>query len=329
LTEDLSYILCSNRTCQCKDGFSGAATKHNKCNCLPPNTVTIDETGEATCTPAQFEQPPNCSYQWECMVVSENYNYVNCSNNQCTCKDGFSGNATTDSKCDCLPPNTIVYENNEAFCVPPQTQAPGCTAIWECLSVTENYNYVNCSAGQCVCRDGFSGNATTEGRCNCVAPNMIVYQNNVAFCLPPDTQPPQTQSPQALACTQITDCQNVSENFNFVQCVNGTCQCRDGFSGNATTDSRCNCLPPNTFVIQDNNSVICRPQFFPYDSVGCTEKWECINVTADYNFVFCESGSCACKDGFSGNATAVNQCNCTAPNSVVFENNEIFCRPGN
>lgn len=44
-----------------------------------------------------------CNFQWECAVVSESYNYVDCVDHACACneKQGFSGAATPADKCRC------------------------------------------------------------------------------------------------------------------------------------------------------------------------------------------------------------------------------------
>jgi len=45
-------------------------------------------------------------------------------------------------------------------------------------------------------------------------------------------------------CFGRHQCNDVSTNQDFVQCVGGKCQCRDelGFSGSATTDDKCRCI---------------------------------------------------------------------------------------
>jgi len=53
-----------------------------------------------------------------------------------------------------------------------------------------------------------------------------------------------------LACTSDKDCKTVSEKKDYVQCLNGVCACRtsQGFSGDATTTSKCSCAAPGQVV---------------------------------------------------------------------------------
>jgi len=46
-----------------------------------------------------------------------------------------------------------------------------------------------------------------------------------------------------LACTAQYQCASVASDFNYVQCVNGQCQCltANGFNGTATTTDKCRC----------------------------------------------------------------------------------------
>jgi len=55
---------------------------------------------------------------------------------------------------------------------------------WQCSSVTNNYNYVNCyNSTTCACRDrqGFDNKATVDDKCSC--PNgLIYYVDGLAYC---------------------------------------------------------------------------------------------------------------------------------------------------
>jgi hypothetical protein len=283
-SEDFNYVFCNEGICACKDGFSGNATDGNKCDCIAPNVVVYENNQTFCRIPQETLTPsvPECTESSQCIEVSEHYNYVICSEGgKCICKDGFSGNATTDSKCDCIAPNEVIYEMNEAFCRPTEipdesdepipTESPECSAQWECMGVAEHINYVLCVEGQCICKVGFSGNATTESKCSCPAPNVLVYENGEASCNPPTETtapetdapiPPETISPPCL-CSAQYECTSVTENYNFVLCSEeGKCICRDGFSGNATLTSKCNCLEPNT-IAYENNLAVCKPPQLP------------------------------------------------------------------
>jgi hypothetical protein len=90
----------------------------------------------------------------------------------------------------------------------------------------------------------------------------------------------------ALSCSEQYQCTSVSEDYNYVQCVSGKCQCRtsSGFVGAATSEDKCRCPfgvywgsngpqckqcdPPRSIVWLDGN---------PY----CVDGAECEELTAD------------------------------------------------
>jgi len=65
------------------------------------------------------------------------------------------------------------------------TMALQCTRQHECTSVSQNYNYVTCLNGECVCRDdlGFSGAATTASKCRCLTPNNVYWSETDPYCI--------------------------------------------------------------------------------------------------------------------------------------------------
>lgn len=51
----------------------------------------------------------------------------------------------------------------------------------------------------------------------------------------------------SLSCTEQYQCRSVATDYNYVNCVSGTCQCSSlGFSGNATISNPCQCPSPNS-----------------------------------------------------------------------------------
>jgi len=68
----------------------------------------------------------NCTEQWECLSVSDDYHYVDCVNRQCVCltNQGFTGNATDSRPCTCASGNEVLWKNNHPYClnVPLATQ---------------------------------------------------------------------------------------------------------------------------------------------------------------------------------------------------------------
>jgi len=234
VTEHFNYVICKDRKCMCKDGFSGNATIEDKCKCLPPNTV-VYENSEALCKPPPETQPPEtqpptgCTERWECMGVSEHFNFVLCIDGKCKCRDGFSGNATTLSKCNCLPPNILSYEINEAICKPPPETQPPETQPPETQPPETQPPETQPPETQ--------------------PPETQPPETQPPETQPPETQPPETQPPTG--CTQQWECMGVSDHFNFVLCIDGKCTCKEGFSGNATIGNKCTCLAPNSVIYEN------------------------------------------------------------------------------
>lgn len=65
------------------------------------------------------------------------------------------------------------------------TNGLSCMQQYECQSVTVDYNYAGCYAGECKCiiELGFSGNATTLSKCDCLPPSSVYWLNNLPYCL--------------------------------------------------------------------------------------------------------------------------------------------------
>jgi hypothetical protein len=64
---------------------------------------------------------------------------------------------------------------------------------------------------------------------------------------------------QALSCTQHYQCNSVTTDYNYVDCLDGQCQCLsdlNGFSGLATTASKCSC-PSGWEVYWKNGQPYC------------------------------------------------------------------------
>lgn len=63
--------------------------------------------------------------------------------------------------------------------------ALACSATWECTSVSNDYNYVECMNGACVCKEalGFTGAATTASKCGCAAPNKVYWEGGAPYCI--------------------------------------------------------------------------------------------------------------------------------------------------
>lgn len=60
-----------------------------------------------------------------------------------------------------------------------------CIQQWQCLSVTEDYNYVQCVDNVCQCRSnlGFEGTATANDPCRCSSPKSVHWDSSDPYCL--------------------------------------------------------------------------------------------------------------------------------------------------
>lgn len=62
-------------------------------------------------------------------------------------------------------------------------------------------------------------------------------------------------------------------------------------------------------------------------ALSCTENYECLPVSQDYNFVECLDNVCVCKtdSGFVGDAKVTSMCDCPSPRIVRWDTGEPFC----
>ncbi len=61
----------------------------------------------------------NCESTWQCSELTNDYNYVECLNNVCKCRDklGFTGSATSQDKCNCPFPKYVIWKDSSPYCV--------------------------------------------------------------------------------------------------------------------------------------------------------------------------------------------------------------------
>lgn len=126
-------------------------------------------------------------------------------------------------------------------------------------------------------------------------------------------------------CSTRSECTDVSDDWNYVDCISGECKCQPGFFGNASVTNKCQCSLPNV-VYYINGTVYCANK---YDAPYCTVQSSsiCNSVSVDSNFVFCVNNKCQCSTkGFSGNGTIANKCKCVLPNTADhWKNNSVYC----
>jgi len=112
-----------------------------------------------------------------------------------------------------------------------------CDADWQCAASGANYDFATCENGFCACAPNFIGSAIPEDVCRCdtdSGKHLAWDENGNPFCL------------NAGVC-QVGDmvrtdlCADYTQNFMFVECDGGHCQCASGFQGSATASDQCRC----------------------------------------------------------------------------------------
>jgi len=82
-----------------------------------------------------------------------------------------------------------------------------------------------------------------------------------------------------LSCTQTYQCSSVSADYNFVDCISGTCVCKNSFLGNATAQSPCSCPYTIAWAAGTPICIQCNaPRSIMYDEHGyprCVSIAEC------------------------------------------------------
>jgi len=134
----------------------------------------------------------------------------------------------------CCAEGTICT-TDEGDSSPNCASATSCTQDYQCASLGDQYGYSYCQNGYCQCRQSFQGASTPTDKCSCQPPSQVVFdQNGNPNCLSPGQCSVGGQNLQYL-CADFTD------NYEFIQCENGYCQCLPGFQGLATATSKCSC----------------------------------------------------------------------------------------
>lgn len=231
--------------------------------------------------------------------------------------------------CHCPSSFTLVWENGIPFCR--DNRIPlACTAQWQCDDVTENFHFVECNtSGICSCRleQGFLGSGTIDDPCHCPANNSLVWQDGLLFCL---------NASLPLECTQQWQCQEVSTDFNYVECTDaGLCRCRleAGFLGAATQDDPCRC---NLTVVWINSIAYCldvptearlESTQDPALAMECQEHFQCSNASTLFQGVDCLDGRCICANerGFTGLGTDAMPCRCEDPRIILWQDGIPYC----
>jgi len=124
-----------------------------------------------------------------------------------------------------------------------------CEADWECATSGANYDFATCVNGFCACGNNFIGSAIPEDVCRCdtASGNHLAYdQNGNPNCLLAGVC-------QVGNLVRTDLCADYTQNYMFIQCNSGNCQCVDGFQGSATAADQCRC--DNTLTWTPNGPV--------------------------------------------------------------------------
>jgi len=170
---------------------------------------------------------PQDPYAFGVSCTSGNYTIYECSQGG-SCDSNFCTAIT-------VQPTNVCQDRTKYSCSGSNLQS--CQQDWECSSLGTSYGFATCQNGKCQCRQSFQGSATASDQCYCDTSfgNRVVYD--------------QQGNPNCLAsgvCTVggqdlLYLCASYSQNYNFVECVQGMCQCKSGFSGDATPNDPCQC----------------------------------------------------------------------------------------
>lgn len=81
----------------------------------------------------------------------------------------------------------------------------------------------------------------------------------------------------ALDCTEQWQCGSVTQDFNFVQCLNSVCQCKSslGFDGSATVDDPCRCNSPKKVYWESDPYCLSFEDCVATDNKKSKTKREC------------------------------------------------------
>lgn len=86
-----------------------------------------------------------------------------------------------------------------------------CSAAWECSSVTDNFNFVDCIDNVCICKTelGFSGSATTSDKCRC-DPGDVYWGKGTPYCKICESPASIIYSDGIPYCVSAPDCESLS-----------------------------------------------------------------------------------------------------------------------
>src|SRR5579863_802896 len=112
----------------------------------------------------------------------------------------------------------------------------------------------------------------------------------------------------SLSCTAQYQCSSVTTNYNYVQCLNGQCQClaSTGFVGNATTQNQCRCDSPfNVYWLSATPYCIQYPDAVAYELEQAQDAYQLSVIEAVYQSLVWPTPAIIMNDLITGQVSPV------------------------
>ncbi|PVD35911.1 hypothetical protein C0Q70_02880 [Pomacea canaliculata] len=373
--------ICEQDIDECTQSPPPSCVANSTCSNTNGSYLCVCDTGYQTLTDGNCTECSTGTYGGNCssLCTCITNNTVNCSkvDGACTCRSGWTGGNCSDdinectahSSSPCVANSTCYNTNGSYLCVCDtgyQTHADG-----NCTECVNNYYGTNCSSqcqcdvtntmscdhvtGNCTCEEGWTGASCELDVDECLA--------NVSICNGPHEVCNNTlgghdclcvdgyQKNGTNTCTACTtgsfgkDCSSVcacvTHNTDNCDNVNGTCSCKNGWTGihcevdidecaqsslcfaNSTcsnTNGSYLCICDQGYqALQIGNCSKCTGNTYGFN---CSSQCQC-NVT---NTVSCDhvTGNCTCKQGWTGQHVQLISMNVQQTPPPVVDSRNLF-----